>query len=798
MATLLGMGLLSAAALVLQVALTRVFSIAQFYHFAFLVISLALLGFGASGSLLVLWPGLRRPERGAWHALGFALSSVAAYLFVNLLPFDSYSIAWDRAQVALLAANLLALAVPFAFAGALIAALLSAEAARAGRIYSANLVGSAAGAALAPLLIGALGSERAVLLGAALGAVAALVLVERGRRALRTASWGSLAAILLLMVALPDPLQIHPSPYKRLSQFRLNPDATIVATRQNAYARLDIVASPTIHSAPGLSLTYLGGLPSQIGLLIDGDVLLPVMETHGAPLALARALPTAPAYALRPGASVVVLGSGGNMETWAALVNGARAVTVVEPNRLVYDALTDDLRGVAGIAGYPHVDILHREIRTFAQERPARYDIAVLTLADNYRPITSGAFTLTENYTLTVEAFRAYLDLLNPDGLLVFSRWLQSPPSETPRALALVLEALADRVPDPRDHIFVFRSFQTATFLVKPMPFTMAEVKALLDAIERLRYDLVLAPDMPDLAERMAGLVNRFARLETPIYHETLTTLADAPDRAAFYAAYDFDIRPPTDDHPFFFHFFRWRQTPEVLQNLGTRWQPFGGSGFFVLLALLIFAAVAALLFVLVPVALRSRFREALRGAGRGRAPRVAVYFAAIGLAYLLVEVALIQTYMLTLGQPTLAVAVVIGALLLWSGVGSARLGQRAGRWWIAALAVIIALTPLIVRLLTPLLLPLPLALRVAAVIALIAPPGLLMGVPFPRGIAALRGTPALVPWAWAVNGGASVISAVLAVIVALSWGFTVVLLCGGVLYLLAAILADSGKEGEG
>lgn len=799
MAALLGMGLLSAAALLLQVALTRVFSIAQFYHFAFLVISLALLGFGASGSLLALWPGLRRPERGAWHALGFALSSVAAYLFVNLLPFDSYSIAWDRAQVALLAANLLALAVPFAFAGALIAALLSAEAARAGRIYSANLVGSAAGAALAPLLIGALGSERAVLLGAALGAVAALVLAEQGRRALRVASWGALATILLLMVALPAPLQIHPSPYKRLSQFRLNPDATIAATRQNAYARLDIVVSPTIHVAPGLSLTYIGNLPPQTGLLIDGDALLPVMETHGAPLALARALPTAPAYALRPGASVVVLGSGGNMEAWAALANGARAVTVVEPNRLIYDALTGDLRGVAGIAGYPHVDILHREIRTFAQERPARYDVAVLTLADNYRPITSGAFTLTENYTLTVEAFRAYLDLLNPDGLLVFSRWLQSPPSETPRALALVLEALADRVPDPRDHIFVFRSFQTATFLVKPTPFTAAEVEALLDAIERLRYDLVLAPDMPALAERMAGLVNRFARLETPIYHEMLTALADAPDRAAFYAAYDFDIRPPTDDHPFFFHFFRWRQTPEVLQNLGTRWQPFGGSGFFVLLALLIFAVAAALLLVLVPVGLRARFRAALHGAGRGRALRVAAYFAAIGLAYLLVEVALIQAYMLTLGQPTLAVAVVIGALLLWSGVGSARLGQRAGRGWIAALAAIIALTPLIVRLLTPLLLPLPLALRTAAVIALIAPAGLLMGVPFPRGIAALRGTPDLVPWAWAVNGGASVISAVLAVIIALSWGFTAVLLGGGGLYLLAAVLADSEpKEGEG
>jgi hypothetical protein len=201
---------------------------------------------------------------------------------------------------------------------------------------------------------------------------------------------------------------------------------------------------------------------------------------------------------------------------------------------------------------------------------------------------------LTENYTLTVEAFKAYLKLCGQDGILVLTRWLQSPPSEELRTLGLIIEALGDR--DPLQHVVVLRSFQTATFIVKPTAFTPDETAALLEAIGALRYDLVLAPEMP------AEMINRYARLETPIYHDLFLKLATTPDRAAFYADYDFEITPPTDDHPYFFHFFRWEQTPEVIQNLGRRWQPFPRQRLFVLIALLGFTVLAALVFVLLPV----------------------------------------------------------------------------------------------------------------------------------------------------------------------------------------------------
>jgi spermidine synthase len=785
MRVLPGMAILSASTLLLQVALTRVFSISQFYHFAFLVVSLALLGFGASGSLLVLFPRLRNEKLSSWYALGFALSAVLAYLFVNHFAFDSYSIAWDSTQVLLLIANLLGLSIPFVFAGALIGAMLSQATGQAGRIYAANLLGSAIGAMFSPLAIGWLGSERVVLLCGVLGSAAAVVLSGVQRRFVTGLAGIGMVLCMALLVMNPSIFEIKPSPYKALSQYRLNPDAEISATYQNAYSRVDVVESSTIHSAQGLSLTYFGDLPPQVGLLIDGSNLQPVSNAAQIDEDLLQALPVAPAYSIQEQPDVLLLGSAGGMEALAALENGARHVTVVEPNDLIYEVFNHQLREWAGLATSERVTLVREEVRSFVGRVNERYDLVELPLVDNYRPITSGAFTLTEDYHLTVEAFQAYLSVLGDDGLFVTHRWLQTPPSECLRALAIIIEALD--VPNPIEHIVAFRSFQHVTFIVKPTPFTSAEIDQLLAVVEELRYDLVLAPEMPE------EMINQYARLETDVYHDTFSQLINSPDRAAFYADYDYEIAPPTDDKPFFFHFFRWEQTPAVIENLGRRWQPFGGSGYFVLLALLMFALVAALVFVIAPITLKKNFRAALTNSGLANAARNLSYFVLIGLAFLFVEVSLIQQYILLLGQPTLAIAAVIGALLLFSGLGSALSPRIPWRYAMLALVVLLLIYPLLVDAVTPVLLPLPIGLRLLVVSLLIAPVGFLMGIPFPRGISALHGSHDLVPWAWAANGSASVVSAVLGAALSLSLGFTPVLWIGSGLYLLATLTQSRG-----
>jgi spermidine synthase len=782
---LIGMGLLAASTLLLQIALTRVFSVAQFYHFAFLVVSLALLGFGVSGTAMALLPRLRSQHQLSRYTIGFAASTLLGYLFVNHFAFDSYSIAWDLTQAYLLVANLLALTIPFVFAGLLIGSVLSYTTEHVGKVYAADLFGSAFGAIIAPQVLQWIGSERTILLCTSLSCLAGLLLATGERRLNRIVSAASTVISLGLFLLYPPLFEVNPSPYKTLSQFRLNPDAEILTTYQNAYSRLDLVASPTIHSALGLSLNYFGDLPPQHGLLIDGSNLQPVSEAARTDEELLRALPIAIAYAVKPAPNVLLLGSGGGMEVLAALAHESEGVTVIEPNELVYTVLTNDLRAWAGLADNPQVSLRHDEIRSFVSSTTQRYDVVELPLVESYRPISSGAFTLTEDYTLTVEAFEDYLSLLESDGLFVVSRWLQTPPSECLRTLALIVSALGSR--NALDHIVAFRSFQHVTFIVKPTPFTSTETTWLLAAIEDLRYDLLLAPEMPET------MINQYARLERDIYHETFLEYLQTENRNAFHANYVFEITPPRDERPFFFHFFRWEQTPGVIENLGRRWQPFGGSGYFVLLALLVFALIAALVFIVAPIALKRSFRRTLVTFGRRNAARTLGYFILIGLAFLLVEISLIQQYILLLGQPTLAVATVIGALLLFSGLGSALSPRVPPLYAMFALVALLVIYPWVVDTLSPLLLPLPLIARVLAVASLIAPLGLLMGMPFPTGIARLGQARELVPWAWAANGSASVVSAVLAATFSLSLGFTPVLMIGGGLYLLAAFIRSRG-----
>lgn len=779
MRALAGIGLLSAVALLFQVSLTRVFSVAQFYHFAFLVVSLALLGFGASGTLLAIWPGLRGRGWRPLFTLALGPAVVLAYTVLNVWPFDSYTIAWDRTQVWRLLGNLLVLAVPFTLAGAVLGSALGDPAYAAGRVYGVNLIGSALGAGAAPLLLAWLGDVRSILACAVLAGGAAILLADGARRPRLIAALGGVVIVAGAagVLAPPEFLAVHPSPYKTLSHFQRTPDATLTGPRYNATSRLDLVRSPTIHSAPGLSMTYLGELPPQMGLLIDGDNLIAIPQGEAITPAFARSLPAALAFAQASAPDVLILGGG--MDAAIALALGARSVTVVEPNSLIADALRGDLRDWAGLAD-PRVTLVHAELRAYARQAGRRFDVVQLALNDTYRPVTSGAFTLTEDYRHTVEGFADYLDLLTPHGVLIVTRWLQNPPSEDLRTLALIVEALERRGGDPARQIAAFRSFQTMTFLVRVRPFSVDELEQLVAAAGERAYDMVLPPDVP------AETVNRFARLDTPIYHETYVDLLRASDRDTFYRAYAFDVRPPTDNRPFFFHFFKWRQTPAILENLGRTWQPFGGSGYFVLVALLAFALLAALVFILLPVGLRRRFRRALVQAQPRHALRIAVYFGSLGLAYLLIEVSAMQQAVLLLGQPTLAITTVLATLLLFSGVGSLLSTRLPWRGALGALVILLLIWPRLFPALSSLALPLPLGARLVLCVLALAPLGLLMGVPFARGLDAIRPLPDLVPWAWAINGSASVISAVAAALLALSFGFAWVLWAGGALYALA------------
>ncbi len=792
-----GLFCLSAATLLYEINLTRLFSVAQFYHFAFMIISLAMLGFGASGTWLALIPrmGQRHPRRArAGLALGYGITSVAAYLLINLLPFDSFSIAWDRRQAMILVAQYVALSIPFLCSGAALGLLFVAHPQAVGRLYATNLAGSALGCVLALVIPGRVGGEGVVWLSSIGGGVAALGFIWPGSyvrshsfsrpqtaKAVTTNPIFILPSLLIAgcaaMLALrPAALELRLSPYKSLSYALQFPGARVIWQHWNGFSRVDVVASAGIRSLPGLSYRYMDALPPQRGLLVDGDDLNPILTLPAATatptdLAFTGFLPSAIAYQLRPEARALIVEPRGGLEIWLALAQGAGRVTAVEANPLIIAAAGDIYR-------LPQVTPVVEEARSFVRRTQDRYDVIALPLTTPYRPIRSGAYSLAEDYHYTIEAFRDNLRALAPGGLLVVTRWLQTPPSESLRAFALAVTALEQSGGDSAQQIVAFRGYAAMTLLVKTTPFTSAELAHIRQFAADNAFDMVYAPDIrPDE-------VNRYNVLPAPLYYQTFTALLKAEDRAAWYAAYPFDVTPPTDARPFFGHFFKWAQARQVMAELGKSWQPFGGAGYFVLAALLLLATGAAAAIILLPVVITRR--------RAGNVPTL-VYFGLLGLGFMFVEIPLMQRFILFLGHPAYALTTVLFAILFFSGVGSLLARRIPARLALGLLVGLIGVYAVGLPALFSWTLALPLYGRIGVTVAALAPGGLLMGIPFPQGLRRLEATPQRIPWAWGVNGALSVVASVLAALLALSFGFDAVLSGGALCYAGAWLAAGQG-----
>ena len=559
----------------------------------------------------------------------------------------------------------------------------------------------------------------------------------------------------------------------------------------NAISRIDVISGASTHVLPGLSYTYKGKLPDQLGMAFDGDALRPVTLVEPENFQAAGYLPEASAFLLHPGGKVLVLDSGSGLGVVQAVAGQAGEIIAVIDNLLVIQAIRHSTPEY-DIYSHPAVRTELEPTRVYLAEDSPEFDLILLPLNDPYRPVASGAYSLAEDYNLTVESISAMLTRLNPGGTLVVTRWLQTPPSEELRMLATLIEAL-DRleIENPGSKLVAYRGIQTMTYLVSPTGWQDEQLDLMRDFTVQRRYDLVWAPGI------RSEEVNRFNRMQEPIYYQQFGELMAQDALKSSYADHAFAVQPATDDRPFFFHFFKWEQTPQVLATFGRVWQPFGGSGYFVLVALLILVSIFSLGLILIPlVVMASRSRqEIIRDEiPRQRIPiwKIMVYFGSIGIAFLFVEIPLIQSSILSLGHPAYAFGFVVLILLLSSSLGS----FYARRFWERKTMVLILLLgaavlfPLIFRQLQYTSLGWPGWLRVLALGACLVPLGVLMGFPFPFGLQWLEKAESnLIPWAWAVNGCASVVAAVLAAIISLSAGFTVVLLIGAFFYAVAVFV---------
>ncbi len=796
---LIAMALVSAGALAYEILLMRLFSIIQWHHFGYMMISLAMLGYGVSGTLLTLLSERLLPRYGAVFTLcaaAFGICATAAFLLAQMLPFNPLEIFWDVRQPLYLLLGYLLLSIPFLFAASCVGLTFARYGAVAHRIYSFDLFGAAGGCLLIVLLLFLLPPMAALRAIGLLGLMAAALAVWQFRLQPRLLL-PLLAIMALVMTAgLPSAWsELRISPYKSLSQAQLVPGTRVVEERSSLLGLLTVVESPRVpfRHAPGLSLNAAQEPPPQLAIFTDGDALTALTRFDGRlePLAYLDQTTSALPYHLLQPPHVLVLGASGGASVLQALVHHARQVEAVEADARMVGVVRERFAEFSGnLYRRPDVVIHVAEARAFVEATDARYDLIQLELMDTFGAASSGLYGLSESYLFTVESLQSYLRHLTPGGMLVLTRWITLPPRDLLKLAVTAITALErEGVAAPGQRLVLIRGWQTGTLLVKNGEFTANEIAEIRAFAEARSFDVEW---LPGLAREES---NRYNVLDQPYFYDGITALAGA-HRQDFIAHYKFDLRPPTDDRPYFFHFFRWQTLPEILRLKARGGLSLLELGYPILLATLLQAVLASAVLILLPLWLGLRNQRDIRTTPCKSS--VFAYFTLIGFAFIFIEIAFIQKFTLYLGHPLYAVAVVLCAFLLFAGLGSrsaphllaklptARLPQVG--WPVTGIALLLPLYLLASPLLMQHGMGLPDFMRIMVAGALIAPLAFMMGMPFPLGMARLDTTaPALLPWAWGVNACATVVGAVLAALLALHLGFTVVTSLAVLLYLSAA-----------
>ena len=800
--------LISAAALGLELVLVRALSIGHYHHFSYLVISTALLGFGAGGTLVCIDSRFLTKHCGKslWGlALGFGLAVPFAFYVSQKVPFDELQLIWDRRQILYLFGYYLLFFIPFFGAGACVALAFTICADKAHRLYFYNMTGSGLGVVAAVGLMYGRSPEQLLLVVSGLAFLAALILAftVSWRRAGVTLICGVIC-LLAFSRAGPLQLEINISQHKALSYYGALPQAENLAVRYSPLGRVDCLQAPSIHiPTAGLSIAYQGQLPRQILIISDADGTSVVNNLEGPhdPNFYEQAS-SALAYQLLNEPEVCIIGAGGGSDVIQALTLRARKVTAVEMNPQVVDLMRNQFEEfTSGLYKRDDVEIVVAEGRSFLQTARQQFDIISISLLDSYSASAAGVGAFNESHLYTIEAIEQALARLQPRGVFSITRMLKAPARDNLKMFATVTEALRRRgVTEPAEHIIMIRSLDVATIVVSPEPFSKSQVANARAFAQENSFDLVHVPGIS------AEEANHFHLLEEgPIYYNSAQQIL-SPEYEMFYRNYAYNIRPATDDRPYFFDFFKWKTLPHMIRTMGRQWLPFSEWGYLVLVATLLQAICASALLILVPLFVAKPVR-----AVRSRKLPALVYFLLLGFAYMFLEMGFIQKMTLLIGHPVFGVAVTLLGFLFFSGCGSLasqRLSSLVSRLplhksrvtsngsrliWTAVLAVIIiGIAEIIVLMFSfDWLVGFSRPIRILLGLAITAPLAFFMGMPFPTGLKQIHAhSRPLVPWAWGVNGFASVSGAVLGTFLAISIGFTALTLIALVCYFLAAVVS--------
>ena len=807
-APLISLGLISATALAYEVLLMRLFSIIQWHHFAYMIISLALLGYGVSGTLVSIFQNTLKSHfriSYPFFLIMFSLTSVTCFLIAQSLDFNPEAILWDSRQVIYLLSIFLLLSIPFLLAASAICLVFLQYPTIIAQTYSVDLLGAGLGSLTVIGLLFFFQPLHALLFISLSGLTSFYIAIKETRpekQSNKTIMFITILFSLVLLTTTPF-WSLQTSPYKDLSKTLNIKGTEIIEQRSSPLGLLDIVKSPQVpfRHAPGLSLYNHHEPLEQLGLFTDAANMTAITRypQQLEQLAYMDQITSALPYHLQTIKKLLIVGAGGGGDILQALYHQTEQIEAVELNHQIIELMNGPYAEYSGqLFQKDNVQVHDQEIRGFLTSRnidkSGKYDLIQISLMDSFNASASGLYALNESYLYTVEAFQTYLQHLNPGGYLAISRWVKTPPRDTIKLFATGIDALQEKLTDTVDkQLILIRSWQTSTLLIKPTPFNEDEIKQLKQFTKRRGFDLVWYPGIQD------NEVNRFNRIREPWFYQAARQLLNDKQKNEFISQYKYTITPASDDKPFFHHFFKWSSLEELLSLRNQGGLMLVEMGYMVVLSTLFLAIISSIILILLPLLFfyfRSDQNRSFNLSTTGHLLLFS-YFFAIGLAFLFIEIAIMQKMILFLHHPIYAIPVVLSAFLVFAGFGSAWTQKLLSRYHarqllftsIISLLTISGIFWLIIEPLFNHITAYPIIVKILISLIVIAPMAFCMGMPMPLALSQLSKTHSnYIPWAWGINGCASVISAVLASLLAIHFGFNMVIAAGLLLYLFCLV----------
>lgn len=797
---LVAIAVVTTTALAYEVLLMRLFSIIQWHHFAYMIISLSLLGYGISGVFIAINRHVLQRYFSTFivvNVIMFSLAMPFCFLLAQQLPFNPLELVANPIQMLYLFCVYLILTLPFFFVSNVIGLSFYHYKQHQSSLYAADLLGAGLGSVVIIILLFLL-FPQTILKGLLwLGLLAAVIVVFALLD--NKIKWHSLIVIIGISatVLIPNTDLLNVSPYKSQNQLMTLPGMEEIAHYSSPLGLVNVVKSNAmpLRHAPGLSLRADQEPPEQVAVFTDFDNMTAITAFDGDLTRLAYLDQTTSAlpYHLMPPNEILILGSGTGNNVLQALIHDVNHIDAVELNPQISDLVKTHYADFAGhIYSHPKVTLHTAEARGFVASSTKKYDLISLSLMDAFGSSAAGLYSMAENYLYTEQAIQHYLQHLNHHGYLSLTRWLKLPARDMPKLLTMIVNVLKQNtIAHPEQHILIIRSWQTDTLIVKKGVITPSEIDQLKQFCQDRNFDLVFYPGISE------SEANHFTILKQPYFYQAAQALL-SDNANTFTESYKFNIKAATDEKPYFFQFFKWRTLPEIMSLADSGGLFLLESGYLLLVLALIQAIFASLLLIVLPLVLCKRRLGITSGKGH---KQVLIYFFSLGIAFLFIEIGFIQKFILILHHPIYAITTVLSVFLISAGLGSqfSRRIEQRHRYIILIPIVMIALLSVIYSLNFDVIATKLLAMndinRYIGSVLLILPLGFFMGMPFPMGLTKLAQTlPELIPWAWGINGFSSVISAILASLIAMQFGFTALIMLAVIIYGVAGYAYPNSK----